>query len=78
MGLSTKTKIGPILALIVLAVLMFTIFGCTAGHAQVTFGTGEDGTAAAAAMAAGEAWPAAPGGTVSSESKKSVSRSARD
>jgi len=78
MGLSTKTKIGLILALILLAVSVFIVSGCTATHAQITFGTGKEGTAAAAAMAAGEPWPAAPGGTISSNSKKTVSRAARD
>ncbi len=78
MGLSTKTKIGPILALILLTVLMFAILGCTAFHVQATGGTGKEGVAAATAMAAREGWPAAPGGTLSSESKKTVTRSARD
>lgn len=75
---STRMKIGLLLGLIVLFVIAFTVFGCTATHAQITFGTGKDGTAAAAAMAAGEPWPAAPGGTISSDSKKTVSRPARD
>jgi len=75
-GFSTKEKIGLIVAVILLLVIGFTLFGCTAG--QFTFGTGKEGTAAAAAMAAGEAWPTAPGVTISSESKKSVSRIARD
>ena len=73
-----RMKIGLILGLILLFVVAFTVFGCTAAHAEFTFGTGKDGTTAATAMAAGEAWPTAPGVTISSESKKSVSRAARD
>lgn len=75
--LSTRTKIGLILALVLLTVLL-SIFGCTATHAQLTFGTGKDGVAAATAMAAGDPHPAAPGGIISSESKRTITRAARD
>ena len=80
-GLTRRTKIGLLLALAVLAFILMLVFGnggCTAGHAQVTFGTGREGTAAATAMAAGDPHPAAPGVTISSKSKRSVSRPARD
>ncbi len=67
-----------ILVLVVLSVLLFSIAGCTAFHAQLTAGTGKEGVAVAAAMAAGDPHPATPGATISSESKKNISRAARD
>jgi len=76
--ISRKTKVGLLLALIVLTVLLFSFSGCVAAHGQVTVGTGKTGTAAAAAMAAGEPWPAVPEGNMSSTSKKSITRAARD
>ena len=74
---SARTKIWLILALVFLTVLLF-IYGCTAFHVQATGGTGKDGVAAAAAMAAGDPHPAAPGGTISTESKTTITRAARD
>ncbi len=76
--LSRKTKIGLLLALIVLAVWMFIFAGCTAFHFQATGGTGKTGTSAATAMAAGEAWPAQQDGNMFGSVKKKIVRPARD
>lgn len=73
-------KMKPVLIvafLILLTLALILIQGCVAGHGQFSFGTGKKGVEAATAMAAGEAWPAGSG-DMSSESKRSISRAARD
>ena len=77
---STKTKVRLLLALAVLVLLMLVLgsSGCTATHAQVTFGTGDEGVAAATAMAAGDPHPAMSGASISNSSNRTITRPARD
>lgn len=66
------------LIVVILIAVLAMISGCVAAHVQGTLGFGDKGTDAAAAMSAGEAWPAQQDGNMFGSGQKKIVRPARD